>query len=196
MVRIMPALQVRLLGHLELSHAGKALALPATRKAQALLAYLTLHRRQPQPRERLAEIFWGDRPDEKARRSLSTAAWHINHCLPGKDYLLSSPNTLQFNPQAPLALDTEEFESLVSCAYTAGLRSAIQLYRGEFLAGSYEDWIIHERYRLENLYLDGLARLMASGVCARARDCLKPAGPRSITGRRSLRRHAPLLPPG
>ena len=157
-----PGLHVRLLGSLEIFHTGRPLPVPATRKAQALLAYLVLNREQPQSRERLAELFWGDRPEEKARRSLSTAVWHISHCLPDKVYILSNLNTVQFNPQAALVLDSLEFEYLVSRTDIPGLRAALELYRGEFLPGSYEDWIIHERYRLENLYLDGMARLMAA----------------------------------
>ena len=158
----MPALQVRLLGRLEILYKEWPLPLPATRKAQVLLAYLILHREQPQNRERLSELFWGDRPDEKARRSLATAVWHISHFLPDEGYILSNSNQVQFNPMASLALDVDKFESLVSCTDISDLHTGLELYRGEFLAGSYEDWIIHERYRLENLYLDGLARLMSA----------------------------------
>lgn len=158
----MPALLIRLFGHLEIQYMDKPLPVPATRKAQVLLGYLLLHREQPHFREHLAELFWGDRPNENARRSLANAVWQINHCLPNKSYLLNYPNTIQFNPQSSLAIDIEDFERLVSQAGLQGLRSAISLYRGDFLAGSYEDWIIHERYRLENLYLDGLALLMTT----------------------------------
>jgi len=158
----MSALQVRFFGRFELEYVRKPLPLPATRKAQALLAYLILQREQPQQRDHLAELFWGDRPDEKARRSLSTAIWHISHCLPEKGYILSDLNTIQFNPRAALSLDIDEFEAFVSGKDVESLRTGIEVYRGEFLAGSYEDWVIHERYRLENLYLDSLARLMAA----------------------------------
>lgn len=154
-------LRVHLLGNLELDFCEQKLPLPSTRKGQVLLAYLILHREQPQPRDRLAELFWGDRPEEKARRSLSTAVWSIHHCLPEKNCLYSNPDTLQFDPQTHLWLDVAEFEALLSMGDFSNLQAALGLYRGDFLAGSYEDWILHERYRLENLYLDGLARLMA-----------------------------------
>ena len=49
------------------------LLMPATLKSQSLLAYLIVHRRRPHGRDHLAELFWGDRPKHKARRSLSTA---------------------------------------------------------------------------------------------------------------------------
>ncbi len=61
------------------------LLMPATLKSQSLLAYLIVHRRRPHSRDRLAELFWGDRPERKARRSLSTALWQIHRCLPRDD---------------------------------------------------------------------------------------------------------------
>ena len=43
---------------------------------------------------------------------------------------------------------------------TISLKSAVALYRGDFLDGFYDDWIINERYRLEALFSETLARLM------------------------------------
>jgi DNA-binding SARP family transcriptional activator len=36
----------------------------------------------------------------------------------------------------------------------------VALYRNDFLDGFYDDWIINERYRLETLFSEALARLM------------------------------------
>lgn len=58
------------LGHQSYDHGtlsqNKDEALPAlpTLKSQSLLAYLVWHRHRPQPRERLAGLFWGDRPEQ------------------------------------------------------------------------------------------------------------------------------------
>ena len=158
----MPILQVRFFGTIEISFAGEKLPLPATRKAQSLLAYLILNRGKSQPRNRLVELFWGDRPEEKARGSLSTALWHISHCLPEKKYILSDVTSVQFNPDLDLCLDSEQFIDLISHNDIIGLQSALALYKGDFMDGFYDDWIIQERYRLESLYLDGLARLMSA----------------------------------
>jgi ABC-type oligopeptide transport system substrate-binding subunit/DNA-binding SARP family transcriptional activator len=149
-----------LLGPLDIRHDGQQLPKPPTIKSQSLFAYLALHRGRPQPRERLAALFWGDRPERKARRSLTTALWHIRRCLPDKDLLLSDVHAVQFDPQANLWLDVAEFESLLSRPELSTLRSAVALYRGDFLDGFYDDWIINERYRLETLFSEALARLM------------------------------------
>ena len=157
----MSTLGLYLLGTLDIRYDDQPLPKPATLKSQSLLAYLILHRHQSQPRERLVGLFWGDRPERKARSSLSTSLWHIRRCLP-KDCILSDPHTVQFDPQAELWLDVDEFESRVSHDDVASLQSAAALYRGDFLDGFYDDWIINERYRLETLFSEALARLMVA----------------------------------
>jgi tetratricopeptide (TPR) repeat protein len=67
---------------------------------------------------------------------------------------------VQFDPQADLWLDVDEFESHLFHDDMAHLQSAVALYRGHFLDGFYDDWIINERYRLEALFCEALARLM------------------------------------
>jgi DNA-binding SARP family transcriptional activator len=147
------------LGTLDIRYDDQPLPKPPTLKSQSLLVYLILHRHRPQSRDRLIGLLWGDRPERRARRSLSTALWHIRRCLP-EDYILSDPHTVQFDPQSNFWLDVDEFESQVSHDDIASLQLAVALYRGDFLDGFYDDWIINERYRLETLFLEALARLM------------------------------------
>jgi len=152
-------LQFYFLGTLDIRYGDQPLPKPATLKSQSLLAYLVLHRRRPQPRDRLVGLFWSDRPEHKARSSLSTALWHIRRCLP-TDYILSDPHTVQFDPHADLWLDIDEFGSHLSQDDMEHLQAAVALYRGDFFDGFYDDWIINERYRLETLFCEALARLM------------------------------------
>ena len=158
----MPTLRLSLLGPLEIRAGDQLLAKPPTLNAQSLLAYLVLHRSQPQSRERLADLFWGDRPERKARRSLTTALWHIRRCLAplDGDWLLGDVHAVQFDPEAALWLDVSEFESLLAGPELSSLRSALALYRGPFMDGFYDDWVLNERYRLETLFSEALARLM------------------------------------
>jgi DNA-binding SARP family transcriptional activator len=157
----MPTLRAFLLGTLDIRFDEEPLSKPPTLKSQSLLAYLVLRRHQPQPRERLAGVFWGDRPDRKARRSLTTALSHIRRCLPEKQFLLADTHTVQFDPTAPCWLDVEEFETEVNRDGVAQLQSAVRLWRGDFMDGFYDDWILDERYRLEVLFAQALGRLMA-----------------------------------
>jgi DNA-binding SARP family transcriptional activator len=136
--------------------------MPATLKSQSLLAYLIVRRHQSHSRDRLAELFWGDRPERKARRSLSTALWQIHRCLPREDLLLCTATSIQFNPKTPLWLDVQAFETQAAQPDLANLQAAADLYRGDFLNGFFDDWVISERYRLESIFLDTLAQLMAA----------------------------------
>ncbi|MFN2231988.1 MAG: ABC transporter substrate-binding protein [Anaerolineae bacterium] len=171
----MPTLRLSLLGPLEIHDGDQRLPKPPTLKSQSLLAYLALHRDRPQPRERLAGLFWGDRPEHKARRSLTTALWHLRRCLPNEGLLLSDAQTVQFDPQADLWLDVDAFESLSSSSDPSRLQAAVALYRGELMDGFYDDWVLNERYRLDTLFAEALARLMcgleAQGEHAEALSC-------------------------
>ena len=167
-----PDLQVRCLGRLSLhcreaaEGVARELPLPATLKAQSLLAYLMVQRDRPQGRDHLAELFWGDRPEHNARRSLATALWQIRRCLPGDDFIVADAAEVRLNPHRAFWLDVTEFERLARTrtppAQVSALQQAVALYRGGFLDGFYDDWVLSERYRLESLYGDVLAGLMAA----------------------------------
>jgi DNA-binding SARP family transcriptional activator len=108
----------------------------------------------------LAGIFWGDLPERKAHRCLSTALWHIRRCLPDDSVLLNDAHSVQFDPYSSLWLDQAAFETLASRPNIADLQTAVKLYRGDFLDGLCDNWILSERYRLEAVYFEALARLM------------------------------------
>jgi len=107
----MSTLKICLLGGFELHGGDEPLRLPATLKARSLLAYLVVHSDRACPREQLADLFWPDRPRDKALRSLSTALWHIRRALPPGDYILADARTVRFNRESEYWLDVEEFES-------------------------------------------------------------------------------------
>jgi DNA-binding SARP family transcriptional activator len=44
----------------------------------------------------------------------------------------------------------------------ASLEMDLALYRGDFAEGSYDDWLLDHRYRLESLLSEALARSMLS----------------------------------
>jgi predicted ATPase len=92
---------------------------------------------------------------------------------------------VQINPEAPLWLDVEEFEALAAHAGIPSLQKAEVLYRGDFLDGFFDDWVINERYRLEALFLDLLSRLMVAHETA---DDLQAA----MSAALRLLRHDPL----
>lgn len=156
----MAALELYFLGPLEIRSSGRQLSNPPTLKSQSLLAYLVCQRSHPQPRDRLAGLFYGEKPERKARRCLSTALWHIRRCFADETVLLNDSQTVQFDPQRNFWLDLDAFEGHAARTNLADLQAAAALYRGDFLDGFYDDWIISERYRLESIFLEVMARLM------------------------------------
>ena len=155
------SLAIYLFGRPELWRGDQLLPSLATHKTQSLLAYLIMHCKRSHLRDELGAVFWGDRDDIHARHSLNTALWRIRR-LVGKDYLIADSNSVQFDPASPFWLDVIEFEKRVNNkeAKPADLAAAVELYRGDFLEGFYDDWCIEERYCLESLYLKELIRLM------------------------------------
>jgi DNA-binding SARP family transcriptional activator/Tfp pilus assembly protein PilF len=175
-----PALHFNYLGRFEILYqAGQPieqLPKPPTQKSQSLLAYLVLHRQRPQSREHLMEMFWGERPPQRARRSLSTALWHIRRCFPQANPIQSDAYVVHFQFPGEVALDAEEFENQARQNDLAALQAALALYRGEFLPGFYDEWIIDERYRLQSVFEEVLARLMVlSEALGQYREALQAA---------------------
>lgn len=164
----MTALRLSLLGAFEARlDAGPALAFPR-RKAQALLAYLCLHPGEPQARDKLAALLWGDTPDGQARHSLRQALAALRQSLAqsARTLLLDEGDAVAISPAA-VEVDVIRFERLVADGTSEALEQAMQLYRGDLLEGfavsepPFEEWLVTERARLRELAVDALAKLLA-----------------------------------
>ncbi len=154
-------LLLRCLGQFQIEQNGQPLALP-TRKTAALLAYLVL---QPEVhvRERLVTLFWGDFGEEQARRSLRTALSALRKIC-GEDCLLADRETVQFNPHYPRWTDASVLRRQAEYALNQPVPDPslvdLTLYRGDLLAGFYDEWILRAREELRLLYLRLLLRLV------------------------------------
>ena len=160
-------LSARLFGGLYLTCDGIPPSPIPNATARSLLAYLLTYRERPHTRDLLAGTFWPDLPDDLARRRLSQALWLIRKSLDHHLQLSIEGDTVQLLPDMPLILDVADFDNLAACpavnenALRAWL-DALELYRGDFLAGYYEDWILFERERLRERLLELLERLTSA----------------------------------
>jgi predicted ATPase/DNA-binding SARP family transcriptional activator len=143
--------RLRFLGTIQVEQNGEPVRGFRSRKALALLGYLATQG-QPVPRERLADLFWEDKPETEGRANLSWALNKIGSRLPG--CLQADRHTVQFQRTSSYWLDIDAFESLVAQKQVASLSAAVELYRGEFLEGLYLDgcgefdiWLVGERER-------------------------------------------------
>ncbi len=166
----MERLEIRLLGGFELGRDGRILDQLPLRAARSLLAYLVLNRERAHTRDLLAGTFWPDFDESRARRRLSQALWQTQTTLgddAGQRYLIGTPDTLRFNPDADFWLDVDDFAAALDEAAAASDRGAevealgraVELYRGDLLAGFYDDWLFPDQDRLRSRFLTALERL-------------------------------------
>jgi len=143
--------------------AGRAIPI-GSRKAQALLAFLSLSPGKPQSREKLTDLLWSDRGEAQARSSLRQALSELRRVLPQNDppLLVTERHNVWLNPDA-VQVDAVVLDGLAASADPADLARAAQLYQGDFLDGldvrntAFEDWRCGERRRLRDRITQVLA---------------------------------------
>ena len=82
---MLPALHIHLLGDFRLVYGDEPVTSVGTARLQALLAFLVLHRETPQPRQRLAFLFWPDSTEAQARNNLRQILHQLRQQLPDAD---------------------------------------------------------------------------------------------------------------
>jgi predicted ATPase/DNA-binding SARP family transcriptional activator len=150
--------------------------------ARALLAYLVVHRGTPLRRETLAGLLWPDQPERAALGNLRQALTRVRRAIGDRDadppFLLVTRKTVQLNPRSDHWLDVTAFTEAMDASQKhrhrrlevcrrcmGGLGEALELYRGEFLAGfslpsaAFEEWLVVQRERLHRQALEGLGNL-------------------------------------
>jgi DNA-binding SARP family transcriptional activator len=151
-------LEFRILGPLEVWHAGRALELGGPR-SRALLGVLLVRAGESVASEALAQALWGDDAPPTAAKALQVQVSRARRALgPAADRLQRVGSGYRLHV-APGELDADRFEQL--CRRGAELpareaatvlREALALWRGPVLADlCYEAWAQPEIRRLEEL---------------------------------------------
>ena len=162
----MKALEIRLFGGLEIIWDGYPLPHISSVTARSFLSYLITYRSHSHTRDLLAGTFWSEYSETEARRRLSQALWQIRRTFAPHHILKLDGDAIQFAPDLPTSIDLEELNhhyGSLSAGSPQDLEHAeacLEIYRGEFLTGYYEEWILIERERLRNLYLETLGHLV------------------------------------
>jgi DNA-binding SARP family transcriptional activator len=149
--------QLYTLGGVELRRDHHLVNNLASRKAQALLIYLTIEK-HPKPREVLASLLWEDRSNARALGNLRVVLTSLKREL---DPLLRiSRYTVGLTNVEDIWFDVAEFEQ--SCTRQE-IATALDLYRGDFLEGfhlrgcrKFDEWALFERERLRNQLIQTL----------------------------------------
>lgn len=144
------SLEIRLLGGFQVVWQGSVLQQFKPGKAQALLAYLLLHRDCPLPRSRVAWELWPDSTEDQARTNLRRELHSLKKLLPqAEECLLIDSRQLSWRGGKAL-VDVVEFE-----------KGRLECYGGELLPGCYEEWLLHHRERLARRYRELLEQQVA-----------------------------------
>src|SRR5213079_1912124 len=119
-------LRVRLLGDMALELDGRAIALPDSGRARALLAWLALNP-GTHARGQLAARFWPDVLDSSARASLRSAMWSLRRALgdAGERHVSATRERVGLED---VEVDVREFDELVR---RGELREAVALCDGQ-----------------------------------------------------------------
>lgn len=142
-------LEILLLGQFAVRRAGEPLAI-GSRPAETLLSYLLLNVGSRHRREKLTALLWPDVDEANARQGLRNALWKLNKVL-GEGYLLADKISVGFDPAARFTLDVALLEATEHDSIDAQITS-VSAYKGELLAGFYDEWILFERERFQAVF--------------------------------------------
>lgn len=174
-------LSINLLGPIEIIRDPRRPLLPdawSTRRARDILCFVAARRQHRASKDLIIDTFWGETDPTVVERNFHPTVSHIRKALNSnqtlkQNLLLYRDGDYLLNPDFACRIDIEEFDRLV--AEGEGHRrkrqfeqcrqcyqSAVELYRGEFMQGSYDDWVAEQRsyYRKQYLQLiESLARV-------------------------------------
>lgn len=130
-------LRVGVLGELTVEVDGHGVALPRAWRANLVLAWLSLHP-GTHLRSSVAARFWPDVIDGTAMASLRNALWALRRALgpAGTALLASSRERVGLAPA--VWVDATAFDEF---ARVGRLEDAVELCRGELLAGVEDEWV-------------------------------------------------------
>lgn len=169
-------LRISLFGGVRITHESWDRAEKLSRIPQLLLAYLLLDRRRFHSRDVLANLFWSEHSQKRARNCLNTALWRLRQVLepgdlPNGTYLVTADSgDVGMNQDSDYWLDVAVFEErvdrvlkkpadMIQADDVTALESGIALYTGDLLESVYQDWALRAREHERLLYLNGLAFL-------------------------------------
>jgi DNA-binding SARP family transcriptional activator len=165
-------LEVVLLGEFRVRSDGRLLPGLQPPRTQALIGYLALHRGTPQPRQRIAGLFWPDSTEAQARTNLRRELHQVRRCLPDPEAVFAADQiSVWWQDDAPAEIDVTAFEAAASRAWAAlragdqdafveNSSSAVAVYGGDLLPGLYDNWVLDERERLRRECVDLLDQLI------------------------------------
>ena len=170
-------LTLKLLGHIEIYRdASKPFAADAwtTRRARDIFCYIATSRFRRVEKDLLIETFWNDVDLNVIEKNFHPTISHIRKALNNRqtlkqNFLNYRDGAYQLSGEVSYSIDTEEFEHHIAEAEKAkrendqeavehNVEAAYALYRGDFMAGVFDDWVEERR----NYYREQHGRIIKS----------------------------------
>ena len=154
------SLRVALLGDAAILDVGTGEARTRSSRSVVLAAYLVVLAQTPQPRQRIAGLFWPESGDAQALTNLRRELHGLRRVLGGEPCLDVSTASLGWRDSPGVTVDVHAFQAAASAARAARQAGDLQLaarhadaalehYAGEFLPGLDDDWILDARADLQ-----------------------------------------------
>ena len=158
-----PNLRIHLLGDFRLLVDDQLLTSVNQRRQQALLAYLLLHRRAPQPRDYVAYHFWPDSTDGQAKTNLRKLFFELRKVFPqAAEVIFTDGQNLGWRQDASFTCDVAELEQALDALEQATapgvaiVQRVLLLYQGELFPACYEEWLLPIRRALHDRVFNAL----------------------------------------
>lgn len=161
-------LEVRALGPLEVELSGSTASAGAWSSARTreLLVFLLLHPRGA-TKEEIGLALWPEASASQLRNSFHVTLHRLRSAFGRSDWVSTDAGRYFLGPDLAVSFDVPRFEEQALSALSAlkknpggvaELVAALELYRGELLAGEPGgEWLLAHRERLEQLFLESLA---------------------------------------
>jgi LuxR family transcriptional regulator, maltose regulon positive regulatory protein len=147
-----------------------------TKRARDILCFIATRKHRRASKDTIIDTFWGEADFDVVEKNFHPTVSHIRKALNSnqslkQNFLLYRDGDYLLNPEFTYRIDTEEFDRLVTEGEAArrarefercieSYERAVALYRGDFMQGSYDDWVEEQRsyYREQHLrMLESLA---------------------------------------
>ncbi|HEX5708757.1 MAG TPA: BTAD domain-containing putative transcriptional regulator, partial [Pyrinomonadaceae bacterium] len=165
-------LSINMLGAVEIFRdPARPLAADAwvTKRARDILCFIASRRHRRASKDTIIDTFWADADFAVVEKNFHPTVSHIRKALNSnqplkQNFLLYRDGDYQLNPEFSYSIDIEEFDRLVAEGEAArrardqetlvrAFEGALALYRGDFMQGSYDDWVEEQRSYYQEQYL-------------------------------------------
>lgn len=170
-------LTLKLLGHIEIYRDPTKQFAPdawTTRRARDIFCFIATSRHRRVDKDVLIDTFWADSEIDVVEKNFHPTISHVRKALNSRqtikqNFILYRDGAYQLNSELTYSIDTEEFSYFIAEAEKAhrekdsanvwkNVEAAHSLYRGDFMAGIYEDWA----EELRGFYREQHSRILKS----------------------------------